>query len=94
MTHYGHVYTLKISLEFKLLALWRKKTPFLDQKCTYEKVPKKLGMALPPPSFGQNPKEQLLFSVNRPLGMTRDTNRAGFFFLILLRGWEGQTQGS
>ena len=31
------------------------------QKCTYEKVTKNLGMALPPLSFGQNPKEQQLF---------------------------------
>ena len=28
------------SLKFKSLALWRKKTPFIDQKCFYEKVPK------------------------------------------------------
>ena len=26
--------------KFKLLAFWRKQTPFIDQKCTYEKVPK------------------------------------------------------
>ena len=50
MTHYpkfffnkglvGHVYNLKNSLKFKLLAFWRKLTPFIDQKCTYEKVTK------------------------------------------------------
>ena len=27
-------------LKFKLLAFWRKLTPFIDQKCTYEKVTK------------------------------------------------------
>ena len=53
----GHVYNLKNSLKFKLLAFWRKHTAFIDQKCTYEKVTKNLGKALPP-SFGQNPKEQ------------------------------------
>ena len=52
-----YTYNLKKSLEFKSLAFWRKQFPFIDQKCTYEKVPKNLGRALPP-SFGQNPKEQ------------------------------------
>ena len=47
-------YNLKNSLKFKLLAFWRKKTPFIYQKCTYEKVTKKLGR--PPP----HPKEQQL----------------------------------
>ena len=31
-----------------MLAFWRKETPFIDQKCTYEKVPKKLGSPPPP----------------------------------------------
>ena len=57
----GHVYNLKNSLKFKLLAFCRKYTPFIDQKCTYEKWTKNLGRALPPTSFGQNPNEQLLF---------------------------------
>ena len=35
-------------------------TPLIDQKCTYDKVPKNLGRA-PPPSFGQNPKEHQFF---------------------------------
>ena len=43
----GHVYKLKNSLKFKLLSFWRKKTPIIDQKCTYEKVTKNLGRALP-----------------------------------------------
>ena len=30
----------------------------MDQKCTYEKVTKKLGRALTPSSFGENPQEQ------------------------------------
>ena len=66
----GHVYNLKGILKLKLLAFWRKETPFIDQKCTYEKVPKKLGRALPqPPSFGQNPKEQQLFLGPLPQGL-------------------------
>ena len=36
----GHVYNIKNSLGFKLLAFWRKYTPLFDQKCTYEKVKK------------------------------------------------------
>ena len=44
----GHVYNLKNSLKFKLLAFWRKQTPFVEQKCTYENVTKNLGRALPP----------------------------------------------
>ena len=59
--------TIKDSLKFKLLAFWRKWTPFIDQKCTFEKVPKKLGRALPTPSFGQNAKEKQFFSGNLPL---------------------------
>ena len=51
-----YIYNLK---KFKLLAFWRKFTPFIGQKCTYEKVPK--NWAGPPPSFGQNPKEQQFF---------------------------------
>ena len=41
------------SLEFKLLAFWYKSTLFIDQNCTYEKVPKSLGRAQ---------KEQQFFS--------------------------------
>ena len=44
----GHVYNLKNSLKFKLLAFWRKQTPFIAQKCTSKKVPKNLGSALLP----------------------------------------------
>ena len=33
---------------FKLLPFWRKETPFIDQKCTYEKVTNNLGRALLP----------------------------------------------
>ena len=42
------MYTTLNSLKFKLLAFWRKKTPFIDQKCTYEKLTKNMGRALPP----------------------------------------------
>ena len=70
MTHYQNfkiINNKKNSLKFKLLAFWRKQTPFIDQKCTFEKVPKKLGRALPTPSFGQNAKEQQFFPGNLPL---------------------------
>ena len=49
------------------MAFRRKQTPFIGQKCTYEKGTKNLGRALPPSSFGQNPKEQLLFFVKPSL---------------------------
>ena len=42
------VYNLKNSLKFKLLALGRKQTPFIDQKCTY-KSGQKFGQGPPPP---------------------------------------------
>ena len=68
----------KNSLKFKLLSFWRKYTPFIDQKCNYEKVSKKLGRA-PPPSFGQNPNGQQFFLGNRPLDVIRNsiTSRKG-----------------
>ena len=44
----GHVYNLKNSLKFKLLAFRRKKNPFIDQKCTYEKVTTILAGPSPP----------------------------------------------
>ena len=44
--------TYKNSVKFKLshaiIGIWRKMTPFIDQKCTYEKVTNNLGRALPP----------------------------------------------
>ena len=52
----------KTGLKFKLLAFCKKQTPFIDQKCTYEKVAK--NWAGPSsPTFGQNPKEQQFFLV-------------------------------
>jgi hypothetical protein len=48
------------------LAFWRKCTPLIDQKCTYEKV-KKFGQGPSSPSFGQNPKEQVIFFVKPSL---------------------------
>ena len=48
----------KNSLEFKLLAFWRKYTPFIDQKCTYEKVTKILRRALPPPHLDKIQKNR------------------------------------
>ena len=44
-----YIYNLRNSLKLKLLAFWRKQTPFIDQNCTYEKQTKNLGRALPPP---------------------------------------------
>ena len=62
MIYYIHIQHNNSS-KFKLLAFCRKWTPFTDQKCTYEKVPKDLGRPFPPhPQFGQNPKEEQLFS--------------------------------
>ena len=54
------MYNLKNSSKFKLLAFWRKYTPLIDQKCTYEKV-KKIGQGPSSPSLAQNSKEQILF---------------------------------
>ena len=68
------MHNLKNSLKFKLLAFWRKSTPFIDQKCTYEKVPKKFGQG-PPPLFGQNPKEQHFFLVRLSLSSTARPGR-------------------
>ena len=48
----------KNSLKFKLLSFWRKYTPFIDQKCTYEKVTKILGRALPPPHLDKIQKNR------------------------------------
>ena len=62
MTHYPKSKVSKVKAEylfcwsciqlqpvkFKLLAFWRKKTPFIGQKYTYENVTKNLGRALPP----------------------------------------------
>ena len=61
----GHVYNLKNSLMFKLLAFWRNYTPFIDQKALMKRQQKIC--AGPPPSFGQNPKERQLFSGCHPL---------------------------
>ena len=91
----GHVYNLKHSLKFKLLAFSRKQTPSIDQKCTYEKVTKKLGRSLSlPPSFGQNPKEQQLFFVTPSLMYQRSKKREDNFsflftslFQLQLIGW-------
>ena len=55
------------SLKFKLLAFWRKLTPFIDQKCIYEKVTKNLGRALPPPLiWTKSKKNSNYFSWNHP----------------------------
>ena len=57
----GHVYNLENSQRFKLLAFWRKWTPFIDQKCTYEKAPKNSGRALPPPHLDRIQKNSYFF---------------------------------
>ena len=76
MTHYhkfflikgivNHVYNLKSSLKFNYY--WHFGGNIIDQKCSYEKVTKNWSGPPPPPSFGQNPKEQQFFSSNLPLG--------------------------
>ena len=52
------------SLKFKSLAFWRKNTPFIDQKCTYEKVPK-IGQGLPPPLIRTKSKRTAVFIMVR-----------------------------
>ena len=51
----------KNSLKFKLLAFWKEETPLLTKNAHLENVTKKLSRALPPPSFGKNPKEEQFF---------------------------------
>ena len=62
----GHVYNLRNSLKFKRLAFWRKWTPFIDQKCTYEKVTKNLGRA-PSPLIWTKSKRTAAFFVTSSL---------------------------
>ena len=45
-----YIYNLN-SLKFKLSAFWRIETPFINQKCTYENVPKKIGQGPQSPSL-------------------------------------------
>ena len=53
---FDKIQDLKVRLGLKI------KTPFIDQKCTYEKMPHFFGRAFAPsPPFGQNPKECILF---------------------------------
>ena len=67
--HYNILYIYNLKIQFKLLSFWRKKTPIIDQQCTYEKVPEKnLGRALPPPSdLDKIQKNSSFFSGSRPL---------------------------
>ena len=64
--YYVYMHCRKTVKSSKYWHLGLNPTPLIDQKCTYEKVPKNLGRALPP-SFGQNPKEQQLFFVRPSL---------------------------
>ena len=57
----GHAYNIKNSLEFKLLAFWRKYTPFIDQKCTYKKVTKQFVHVPPPPDLDKIQKNSSFF---------------------------------
>ena len=77
MTHYPKFFLNK----GRILALWVMytiKKQFIVQiigileeidsyYCTYEEVTTNLGRALPPPSFGQHPKEQQFFLVRSSL---------------------------
>ena len=57
----------KNSLKFKLLAFWRKKAPFIDQKCTYEEVTQNMGWALPlPPPLNKIQKNSSFFRETFP----------------------------
>ena len=49
-------------LNFKLLAFWRKKTPFIGQNCTYEKVSKIwAGQSPQPPHLDKIQKNSSFF---------------------------------
>ena len=52
MIYYIYIPTKK-QFKFPVISIL---TPFIDQKCTYEKVPKNLGSALPPPLIWTNSK--------------------------------------
>ena len=60
MTHYP---------KFKLLAFCRKQTPFIDRKCTYEKVTKNWAGSPPPPLIWKKSKRKATFFVK--LSLTR-----------------------
>ena len=75
----GHIYNLKSSLKFKLLAFWRKKTPFIDQKCTYEKVPK-IWAGPSPPLIGTKSKRTAVF----PQETVPQSERGHFSSLTIL----------
>ena len=63
----GHVYIIKNSFKFKLLAFWRKKTPFIGQKYTYENVTKNLGKPPPPLIWTKSKRRAFFFSGDLPL---------------------------
>ena len=50
------------NLKFKLLAFWRKWTPFIGQKCTYEKVAK--NWAGPSPHLDKIQKNRAFFRMS------------------------------
>ena len=56
---------LKNSSKLKLLAFWRKYTPFIAQKCTYEKVTKNWGRA-PPLIWTKSKRTATFFSWKLP----------------------------
>ena len=56
-----YIYNLKKQFKVQIIGILEEILSFIDQKCTSWKCDKNLGRALPPPSFGQNPKEQPLF---------------------------------
>ena len=68
----------KNSLKFKLLAFRRKKTPFIDQKCTHENVTKNLGRALPIES--PHAKNCIVWTITTGEGCQK--KRLGLFFII------------
>ena len=44
----SYICNLKKQFKVQIIGIWRKSTPLIDQKCTYEKVPTNFGRALPP----------------------------------------------
>ena len=55
-----YIYNLKKQFKVRIISILQEIDSFIDQKCTSWKCDKKFGQG-PPPSFGQNPKEQQYF---------------------------------
>ena len=72
--------TLKNSFKFQLLAIWRKQTPFVDQKCTHETW----AGPSPPPDLDKIQKNSSFFCVTPSL--TWAQRQLGHIVRVGLRG--------